>query len=196
MNLLRISAVFTFSIALLACGDKSSTSNSNEQIQSSSISVIDGSFANTTEGKLLAEIDRLNDLCRESPDNIDKACLLRKQLYEEARKANWCWGPENEATVKQRWMRCSDDPSNSPKKQWFSHDINHASCVDSHSPADHIRDLQSEGKQPLVNDLPTGAVEIEVALVNGRSQVWTYYPDAEICQASLPKSQTIDKRYE
>lgn len=82
------------------------------------------------------------------------------------------------------------------KKQWYSHDINHANCISSPSPADKIRETQSWGQTAKTNDLPSGAVEVEVEIGNGKSQVWTFYRSPESCETSLPRVQKIDSKYE
>jgi hypothetical protein len=124
------------------------------------------------------------------------ACEKRDHLMQQAEKAGYCWGPQEAFGYEKHWIKCSEDPANAPKRQWFAHDLNHASCMRSPSPADKIREIQEFGQTAKTNDLSSGAVEVEVDIGNGKSQVWTFYRSPESCEASLPKSQKIDSKYE
>lgn len=146
--------------------------------------------------KLIDEINRLDEICRGGSDMSSADCIKRNSLFEEAEKLNACWGPLNEISANKRWMKCSDDPAHSPKRQWYAHDINHVNCVESLSPADRIRDLQSQGRTPQVRDLKSGAVEVVNDIGNSQSMVWTFFPTIEACDMSLPKNRMIDRKYE
>ncbi len=147
----------------------------------------------------LQEIDQANSKCRDMPGDSAEgmaACEKRDRLAQEAEKAGWCWGPQEAFGYEKHWIRCSEDPARLPKRQWFAHDLNHANCMKSPSPADKIREIQEFGQMAKTVDLPSGAVEVEVDIGNGRSQVWTFYRSPESCEASLPRSQKIDGKYE
>lgn len=150
--------------------------------------------ANPSIQFLLEEIDQANDKCRGGPDKV--ACDKRGRLMQEAEKAGWCWGPQDEVGYKQRWIQCSNDPARITKSQWYAHDINHAHCMASPSPADKIREIQEFGKTPRTNDLATGSVEVELDIGNGKSEVWTFYRTIESCDRSLPRSKKIESKYE
>lgn len=148
---------------------------------------------------LIQEIDQANSKCRglsgDSTEGI-AACEKRDRLMQEAEKTGWCWGPQGGYGYEQHWIQCSEDPPRTPKRQWYAHDINHAHCMPSPSPADKIREIKEFGQIPRTNDLAAGAVEVEVDIGNGKSQVWTFYRASESCEASLPRSQKIDSKYE
>ena len=148
---------------------------------------------------LLGEIDQANSKCRGMPGDSTEgmvACEKRDRLMQEAEKAGWCWGPQESFGYERHWIQCNEDPARIPKRQWFAHDLNHAHCMKSPSPADKIREIQEFGQTAKTNDLASGAVEVAVDIGNGRSQVWTFYRTQESCEASLPKSQKIDGKYE
>lgn len=81
-------------------------------------------------------------------------------------------------------------------RRWFGQDINHSNCLQSGSPADKIREFQYFGTSAKTTDLAGGAVEVEVDIGSGRSEVWTFYPSLDACRAALPRSQGIDPKYE
>lgn len=124
------------------------------------------------------------------------ACDQRERLMQEAEKAGWCWGPQDAYGNEKHWIRCADDPARAPKRQWFARDINKTRCMMTSSPADKIREAQEFGKKVMTNDIAAGAVEVEVDIGNGKAEVWTFYRTAESCEASLPRSQKIDAKYE
>ena len=148
---------------------------------------------------LIQEIEQTNDNCRDLPGDSTEgiaACEKRDRLMQEAEKTGWCWGPQEAYGYEKHWIQCSEDPARMPKRQWFAHDINHAYCMESLSPADKIRELYEFGQMPKTNDLTAGAVEVEVNIGNGKSQVWTFYRSADSCEATLPRNQKIDGKYE
>ena len=148
---------------------------------------------------LLQEIDKANSKCRSLPSDSNEgteACSNRDRLMQQAERAGWCWGPQEAYGYEKHWIKCVDDPARMAKHQWFAHDVNHAHCQKSRSPADKIRELQDFGKIAQTNDIAAGAVEVEVNIGNGKSEVWTFYRTSESCEASLPRSQKIDSKYE
>lgn len=181
-------------IIISACTDKKSHDTEIAKTESPTTDT-----ASTDISLLLREIDQINSKCRglsgDSPEGM-AACDKRDQLIKKAEIAGWCWGPKNALGYQKQWIKCSDDPDNVPKRQWFSHDLNHVGCIKSQSPADKIREIQDFGRIPKTNDLASGAVEIEIDIGNDKSQVWTFYRTQESCEASLPRSQKIQSRYE
>ncbi len=148
---------------------------------------------------LLQELDIANSKCRGLPGDSTEgkvACEKRGRLMQEAERTGWCWGPQGVYGYEKHWIKCIDDPANVSKSQWFAHDINHAQCINSISPADKIREIQSFGKMAQTNDIAAGAVEVEVNIGNGKSEVWTFYRSVELCEKSLPRSQKINAKYE
>ncbi|MCL1962338.1 MAG: hypothetical protein FWG56_11350 [Desulfovibrionaceae bacterium] len=83
-----------------------------------------------------------------------------------------------------------------PKGRWFAHDLNHSVCIESESPADRIREIQSYGVIAKSRDLPGGAVEVSEPINSRQERVRTYYPSMSTCEASLPQSQAVPSRYE
>lgn len=156
-----------------------------------------GQVAKKTHAALMQEIDTANNTCRGMPgmskESVE-ACDKRDQLMAEAENAGLCWGPQDVSGAEKHWIRCSDDPSF--VKAWYSHDLNHANCIESGSPAAKMRLIMDAGKQPKVLDLPNGTVEVQDEMGNGRTVVWTFYGSMESCTKSLPRSKTIDKKYE
>jgi hypothetical protein len=99
-------------------------------------------------------------------------------------------------TYQYQSMSESEPAQTTSKQAWYSHDLNHRNCMEALSPADRIRDLQSWGKTARVRDLSGGAVEVESDLDSDRVEVWTFYRSEYACEASLPRNQAIDPRYE
>lgn len=82
--------------------------------------------------------------------------------------------------------------SNQPaKKTWYIANLNHRKCISNGSPADKIREYQSNGVKARIDDLPGGAVG-----VGDDDTVFTYYPTLQMCQDALPSSQQVDAKYE
>ncbi|MBC3874464.1 hypothetical protein [Undibacterium flavidum] len=149
--------------------------------------------------QIIHDINEVNNKCRGLPgDSVEgkTACEKRDELMLKVERAGWCWGPEEAPGSQKNWIKCNDDPARAPKRQWYAHDINHSDCVTSSSPADKIRNFQEFGQVPITRDLPNDAVEVEIEIGNGKSQVWTFYRSLNECTASLPKSHKIDKKYE
>ncbi|MFE1574406.1 hypothetical protein ACFIQG_21840 [Comamonas odontotermitis] len=82
------------------------------------------------------------------------------------------------------------------KRQWYGRNINKSACIESDSPADKIRDIQSFGQYARTHDLAGGAVEVEHDLPGGRSEVWTFFPSMAACEATLPRNGAVNSRYE
>lgn len=79
---------------------------------------------------------------------------------------------------------------------WYTFDVNHATCFASQmSPADRIRQIQSEGFRARVNDIEAGAVEVGQDTEKGFAY-WTYFKSMDSCIASLPRSKPIPSKYE
>lgn len=64
------------------------------------------------------------------------------------------------------------------------------------SPADRMREIMAAGYSPKVIDKNGGIVEVNYVQKNGDTTFWTYYPSLQLCQKSLPRATTIDKKYE
>lgn len=146
---------------------------------------------------LLQQIDTANDICRGKPGDSKEgieACDKRERLMGEAEKLGICWGPQDAFGAEKHWIRCSDDPAY--VKPWYSHDLNHAHCIESGSPADKMRMITGMGKKPKVLDLPNGAVEVHDEIGNGKTVVWTFYSSMDSCNKTLPRAIVIDKKYE
>lgn len=190
-----LSAVCAMFIASTACTDDRRPAVEAPHVTHSGIHAPDRGAP--AQPPILTEIDRVNDTCRGADEKIAaSACEKRDALIADAEKQGWCWGPREAIGADQHWIQCSDDPARAPKRQWFALDINHTHCMQSASPADRVRELSSFGRQASPRDLPSGGVEVESEMGNGKSEVWTYYRTEEACTASLPGHQKIDSKYE
>lgn len=184
---------FVASMYLLCC----LTGCSEKSPDKNDVSKISKTLKADSPAPLLHQIDAVNDKCRggsgDSKETWD-ACDKRDRLMAEAETAGFCWGPQDVSGAEKHWIRCSDDPAY--KKKWYSQDLNHANCIESGSPADRMRMIMESGSTPRTIDRPNGTVEVEVSTGNGNSRYWTYFTSMENCLASLPRSKTIDKKYE
>lgn len=98
--------------------------------------------------------------------------------------------------VAQRQELAQVSPAQPQKRQWYGMDTNKASCIESNSPADKMREIALFGQQPGTKDLSSGAVEVSRELSRGRTEVWTFYPTMDACSSSLPRNKPINSRYE
>lgn len=178
---------------LCACSNKAS----DEDGRHSSDSETTSQTASTNRTNLIKEIEAANNDCRDLPGLSKegvKACDKRDQLLIKAKEVDLCWGPQEAIGADKHWMKCSDDPAY--VKPWFSHDLNHAKCIASESPAAKMRSIMDSGKKPKVVDLPNGSVEVQDDFRNGKTVVWTFYSSMDLCTRSLPRSKIIEKKYE
>ncbi|WP_298151014.1 hypothetical protein [Flavobacterium sp.] len=190
----KIKLVASFLACILcSCSDKVSV---NENLPTPKLET-SSQAASKSHASLISEIEAANSTCRDKPgmskESVD-ACDKRDQLMIEAENADLCWGPQSAIGADRHWIKCSEDPGY--VKPWFSHDLNHAKCIASDSPATRMRSIMDSGKEPKVLDLPNGAVEVQNDIGNGKTVVWTFYRSMDLCVKSLPRSKSIDKKYE
>lgn len=154
-------------------------------------------LANEPQGRSIVEAMENFDLNTQrcASQNTHNACKMLQDNLAEMRRLGYCTGSSDFKGV---WLPCVQvatlpEPT---KRQWYGADINKSSCIAAQSPADKIRDIQSFGERASTNDLRGGAVEVARELRGGRSEVWTFYPSMEACEAALPRNQRINPRYE
>lgn len=154
-------------------------------------------FAVPSQGRSLVEamesFDANTQRC--ASQKTPAACKLMQDGLAEIRRLGYC---SVQADMQGQWLPCDQvaalqEPA---KRQWYGADINKSGCIAAQSPADKIRDIQSFGERASTNDLRSGAVEVSRELRGGRSEVWTFYPSMEACEAALPRNQRINPRYE
>lgn len=109
-------------------------------------------------------------------------------------------GPQNQAQMEQTARDLAKTTAPHPHT-WYTATLNFDSCKQSMSPADRIHEIQEGGNRAKTRDFnnSSGAlrkVEVSVELPNGDEQYWTYFRSEADCQASLPKNQPIDSKYQ
>jgi hypothetical protein len=64
----------------------------------------------TAVGKLIAQLEPLNDACRGGSGDdpaTQKECAQRDQKFNQIKKAGWCLGPDSAPAYQQTWMACA-----------------------------------------------------------------------------------------
>ncbi|MFM0385881.1 hypothetical protein [Paraburkholderia dipogonis] len=104
-------------------------------------------------------------------------------------------GSEAASEVDEANSLAAADSADAPAiHKWFIADLNHAHCLDGGSPADKIRETQSDGIQAKTTDFGD---KVEVIVAEGlQERVLSYYRSEAACDASLPGNQPIPSKYE
>lgn len=141
-------------------------------------------FNDMPDEKLLQEVARLKEDCRQAPDDATKpssTCSLVIQAEGVAEGRGWCWGPRVAESSDKSWLRCEDDEARGAQlsEEWYAI-FSSGNCRKA-TPQEAVKTVLGHGDPWNVKTVLTveGFLEISSRQSDGNVRTSRLYPSCD-----------------